>query len=163
MKCRSGSLSSCNVAASHCVHAALLAPHFDVLWHTVGLPFHVQSSFSYFLMLRVKLCSQPRRLQKWDATQVLLQKHLSLWVHVSGSRLHMRHGSFSFSNLSLYFHILSHLEPGCTHRCGEHFCWLSHWTPNPLYLLLSTSFHPHTHKPSVSRSFLEHSAGWPKV
>lgn len=110
-------------------------PAWTMLWHTVSLPFHVQTSFSCFLIHSSRALFSALLLSA-------ASKHLLLWVHVSGSRLHMRHSSFSFSNLSLHFHILSHLEPGCTHRCGEHFCWLAHWsTSTPL----STPFLPPTH------------------
>lgn len=72
-----------SVEAGVCHHAMLQlltvcmpcywGPKWAMLWHTVGLPFHVQSSFSYFSMIQVKLCSQPCCLQKRGATSVLLQ------------------------------------------------------------------------------------------
>lgn len=138
MKCSSLSSCYCMLQLLTLCIPCYWRPAWDMLWHTVGLPFHVQSSFSYFLIPRVKLCSQPR----WIPITSAASKHLLLRVHVSGSGLHMRRGSFSFSNLSLHFHILSHLEPGCAHRCGEHFCWLAHWNASTP---LSTSFHPPTH------------------
>ena len=61
------------------------APPEPALWHTVALPFNVQSTLSCVLMLQVKLCSQPRRVQKRGATNAA-SKHLLLWVHVSGKQ-----------------------------------------------------------------------------
>lgn len=74
-----GSLSSRYVAASHSVYAVLLAPRLihALTYSTVCLPFHVHSSFSYFLMLQVKLCFQPRRLQRQGPASAA-SKHLLL-------------------------------------------------------------------------------------
>lgn len=87
-------------------------------------------------MLQVKLSSQPHCLHKQEAAS----EHLLLLVHVSRRRLHTR--QVSFSSLSLHFHILSHLELGDTHRCGEHFCRLPYWTSSPLQLPSSHKCRP---------------------
>lgn len=104
-------------------------------WQSV-CSFIFLSSFSFFLMLQVKLGSQPHCLHKQEAAS----EHLLLLVHVSRRRLHTR--QVSFSSLSLHFHILSHLELGDTHRCGEHFCTLPYWTSSPLQLPSSHKFRP---------------------
>lgn len=138
-----GSLSSRYVAASHSVYAVLLAPRLihALTYSTVCLPFHVHSSFSYFLMLQVKLCFQPRRLQRQGPASAA-SKHLLLWIHVSGSGLHMRHGSFSL------LQSVTPLPYSVSSWAGMHS---QMWRTFLLALALkttppfSTSFHPHTH------------------
>lgn len=141
----------CSVEAVQCHHAICCSFSVCTLSHwccirvgpcnTVCLPFHVQPSSCNFLILEISLRSQPG-----SSMHASLQNTFCCEC-VSGSRRHMRHDSYS--NLSLLFHILSRLEPGCAHRCGELLCSRSHWKSSAP---LSTVFNPpsHTHKCSIS-------------
>lgn len=142
MKCRNSSLSSCYVAAPS---SALHQPCLDT-----SSPLSCSILFQPFLDAPSQaLFSASLVAKKRGEIQVLLQNTFCCKYMCQEAGLHMKHGSFSFSQLSLHFHILSHLEPGCTHRCGEHFCWLSLNCPHPPPF----STHTYTHKKLVSRFF----------
>lgn len=123
------------------MYVVLLAPCLSfALTHSRFVLSCSFSPFSIFLMLQVKLCS-------WLLLQgtTSAASNTPFGVCTCVRKAGFTWSCFSYCSLSLHSHIPSHLELGCAHRCGEHFCWLSKWTT---YLHPHTQTHSHTHAES---------------